>query len=101
MTHTFPQPTIDIGTLIDTNPDIHDGCPIVAGTGATVRRIALWYRQGLAPEAIADRIPHLSLAQIFAALTFYYANRSAIDTDLENELAEGDRLEALHREAFS
>ena len=31
---------IDIGTLITTHPGIHNGCPIVAGTGVTVRRIA-------------------------------------------------------------
>ncbi|MBW4564119.1 MAG: DUF433 domain-containing protein [Mojavia pulchra JT2-VF2] len=35
----------DIGALINHNPEIHGGCPIIAGTGVTVRRIAIWYKQ--------------------------------------------------------
>jgi uncharacterized protein (DUF433 family) len=50
----------DIGTLISRQPDIHGGCPIIAGTGVTVRRIAIWYKQRLSAEEIADRIEALS-----------------------------------------
>lgn len=86
----------DIGTLISRNPDIHRGCPIIAGTGVTVRRIAIWYKQGLNAEEIADRIGHLTLAQVYAALTYYHANREEIDADIAAEEAEGDRIEALN-----
>jgi uncharacterized protein (DUF433 family) len=85
----------DIGTLISRQPDIHGGCPIIAGTGVTVRRIAIWYKQGLSAEEIADRIGHLTLAQVYAALTYYHANREEIDADIAAEAAEGDRIEAL------
>lgn len=85
----------DIGTLISRNPDIHGGCPIIAGTGVTVRRIAIWYKQSLSAEEIADRIGHLTLAQVYAALTYYHANRDEIDADIAAEAAEGD-LEALN-----
>jgi uncharacterized protein (DUF433 family) len=37
----------DIGTLITRYPQIHDGCPIIAGTGVTVRRIAADYNLSL------------------------------------------------------
>ena len=90
------MPTItDIGTLISRNPDIHGGCPIIAGTGVTVRRIAIWYKQSLSAEEIADRIGHLTLTQVYAALTYYHANREEIDADIAAEAAEGDRIEAL------
>ncbi|MEG4350623.1 DUF433 domain-containing protein [Microcoleus sp. LAD1_D3] len=85
----------DIGTLISRQPDIHGGCPIIAGTGVTVRRIAIWYKQGLSPEEIVDRIGHLTLTQVYAALTYYHANREEIDADIAAEAAEGERIEAL------
>ncbi|MEG4493346.1 DUF433 domain-containing protein [Microcoleus sp. D3_18_C4] len=86
----------DIGTLISRQPDIHGGCPIIAGTGVTVRRIAIWYKQSLSAEEIADRIGHLTLTQVYAALTYYHANREEIDADIAAEAAEGDRIEALN-----
>ena len=86
----------DIGTLISRNPEIHGGCPIIAGTGVTVRRIAIWYKQGLNAEEIADRIGHLTLTQVYAALTYYHANRDEIDADIAAQEAEGDRIEALN-----
>ena len=85
----------DIGTLISRQPNIHGGCPIIAGTGVTVRRIAIWYKQSLSAEEIADRIGHLTLTQVYAALTYYHANREEIDADIAAEEAEGDRIEAL------
>lgn len=85
----------DIGTLISRQPDRHGGCPIIAGTGVTVRRIAIWYKQGLSAEEIADRIGHLTLTQVYAALTYYHANRDEIDADIAAEAAEADRIEAL------
>ena len=88
--------SIDIGTLITRSPDIHGGRPIISGTGVTVRRIVVWYKLGLMPEEIPDRIGHLTLAQVYAALTYYHSNRDEIEADLAQEEAEADRLEALH-----
>lgn len=87
---------INIGTLIESDAKIHRGCPIIAGTGVTVRRIVIWYKLGYSPEEIADEIHHLSLAQVYAALTYYHANKEEIETDIAAEATEADRLEALH-----
>lgn len=84
----------DIGSLIVRSDDIRGGRPRVAGTGVTVRRIVGWYKQGLSPEEIATEIPHLSLAQVYAALTYYHANRHEIEVDLSAEDAEAQNLEA-------
>jgi uncharacterized protein (DUF433 family) len=85
---------VDIGTLIVRTPDIRGGRPRIAGTGVTVRRIVSWYKLGLTPEEITDRVGHLSLAQVHAALTYYHANQEEIETDLATEEAEADRIEA-------
>lgn len=89
----------DIGTLITTTPGVCGGRPRIAGTGVSVRRVAGWYKLGWSPEEIADRIGHISLAQVHAALTYYHANQEAMEADMAAEEAEADRLEREHREA--
>jgi len=87
---------IDIGTLIESNPEIRGGRPCIAETGVSVRRVIQWYKQGHSPEEIADRIGHLSLAQVYAALAYYHANRESIEADLEEEKAVADKLLKEH-----
>ncbi len=86
----------DIGTFITRSPEVRGGRPRIAGTGVTVRRIVALHNQGASPEAIAERIGHLSLAQVHAALVHYYANRAEIDADLAEEKVAYDRLEREH-----
>ena len=92
---------VDIGTLITRSPDVRGGRPRIAGTGITVRRIVGWYRLGLSPEEIADRIEHLSLAQVHAALAYYHANPVEIDADIAADEAEGNKLERDHYQSVS
>src|SRR5436190_24233805 len=85
-----------IGSLIVRSADVRGGRPRVAGTGVTVRRIVGWYKLGLAPEEIVDRIGHLSLAHVHAALAYYHANPEAIESDMAAEDAEAKALEQEH-----
>ncbi len=89
----------NIGTLIVRDPKIRGGRPILAGTGVTVRSIVIWYQQGLTPEQIVDQFGHLSLAQVYAALAYYHANRDEIEADLaeEDRLFEALTAEQLHK----
>ncbi len=84
----------DIGTMIMRTPDIRGGRPHLAGTSVSVQRIAVWYQLGVRPEDIPERIGHLTSAQVFAALAYYFANREEIDADIAAEDAEDDRLDA-------
>ncbi|RUR73920.1 DUF433 domain-containing protein [Chlorogloeopsis fritschii PCC 9212] len=86
----------DIGTLITRDPKLRGGRPIIAGTGTSVRRIAALYKQGYSAEEIAADKDHLTLVQVYAALTYYHANREEIEADLAEEKAEYERLAALH-----
>jgi len=72
----------DIGSLIVLTPDVRSGRARISGTGVTVRRIVEWYKLGYSPEEIAHEIGHITLAQVFAALTYYHANREEIQADL-------------------
>ena len=88
--------SIDIGTLITRTPRLHGGCPHIVGKGVTVRRIVTWYKRGFNAVEICDRIGHLTLAEVYAALTYYHANTEEIETDLLHQAAEAKGLEALH-----
>jgi uncharacterized protein (DUF433 family) len=87
--------TIEIGTLITHSDEIKNGKPIITGTGVTVHRIVSWYKLGLTPEEILNRMghPNLNLAKIYAALSYYHANRENIEADLSAELAEAEKFE--------
>ena len=89
-------PVTDIGSLIVRSDDIRGGRPRVAGTGVTVRRIVGWYQQGLTPEEMTTEMPHLSLAHVYAALTYYHANRGEIEADIAAEDAAATHLETQH-----
>lgn len=88
------QTITDIGTLIVRSPDTCGDRPRIAGTRVSVQRIVAWYKQGLNAEEIAARIGHLNLAQVYAALTYYHANKAEIETYLAEELADYQRLAA-------
>lgn len=56
--------------------------PVVVGTDIKVSQIAFEYeRKGMTPDEIVEAHPHLSLADVHAALVFFYDNRSAIHED--------------------
>ena len=51
---------------------------------------------GLSPEDIITELPHLSLAQVYAALTYYHANREEIEADIIAEATTAERLAKQH-----
>jgi len=59
------------------------GSPAIAGTRFAVRSVVHYVlRLGLTAEELAERFPHLTLAQIHDALAYYYDNRPEIDADI-------------------
>jgi uncharacterized protein (DUF433 family) len=96
MGNVMTTATVDIGTLIMRSADVRGGRPRIAGTGVTVQRIVGWYQLGLSPEEIAERIGHLSLAQVHAALTYYHANPEEIRAVIAYDEAVGDRVAQEH-----
>jgi uncharacterized protein (DUF433 family) len=47
---------------------------------------------GSSPEELHFQYPHLSLAQIHAALAYYYDNQTALDAEIERRRREADEL---------
>ncbi|HBU07761.1 MAG: hypothetical protein A2216_05020 [Omnitrophica WOR_2 bacterium RIFOXYA2_FULL_45_12] len=61
------------------NKKIIGGEPVIKGTRTPIRAIAEWWKFGAAPEEIKENLPHLTLAQIFDALSYYDDHRKEIE----------------------
>jgi len=48
----------------------------------------------LSPQQLRETFPHLSLAQIHAALSYYYDHQSVVDAEIQRELIEFDSEKA-------
>jgi uncharacterized protein (DUF433 family) len=68
---------------IASDSEILGGEPIVAGTRTPVRAIVELWRLGVTPEEIPTRLPHLTLAQVFAALSFFCDHQEVILAAIE------------------
>ncbi len=65
------------------NKKILNGEPIIRGTETPVRVVAEFWQSGCKAEEISNHLPHLTLAQIFDALSYYSDYQSEINTYLE------------------
>jgi uncharacterized protein (DUF433 family) len=69
------------------------GVAWIGGTRVKVSEIVLdKMANGWSPEEIHFQHPHLSLAQIHGALTYYYENQTALDAQIRDGLDEADKL---------
>lgn len=87
---------VSIENLLEPRTD-KNGRLFIKGTRMSVHRIARWWRMGLNGEDIHREFPHLSLAQIHAALTYYFANQKGMDAEIDAAIAEERRLAEEHQ----
>lgn len=80
---------------ITTNTEILSGEPIIKGTRTPVRAIVELWRMGIAPEEIPNRLPHLTLAQVFDALSYYSDNQEEINGYIERNRIPDDLIDPL------
>ena len=59
------------------------GRPVIRGTRTPVRSFVTYHRMGNTPDEIQVKLPHLSLAQIYDALSFYDDHQAEVDADIE------------------
>ena len=80
------------------NNEILGGESIIKGTRTPVRAIVEIWRQGTLPEEIPSQLPHLSLAQIFDALSYYSDNQAEINAYIQRNRIPDELLDPLVRE---
>lgn len=75
--------TID---LISTNPNVRGGRPCIAGTGLEVAVIVIAHIvHQRTPDEIASDY-RISLAQVYAALAYYYAHKEEMDALIQERI---------------
>ncbi len=74
-----------LATHIETTPGLVGGRPRIAGRRITVQNIAIWHeRLGLSADEIAGE-HDLSLADVHAALAYYFDHREEIDLAISED----------------
>ena len=69
------------------------GVAYVAGCRSKVGAIAIDYvHNQMSAREIAQSYPHLSLAQIHAALSYYFDNQEEIDSQIQESQADVERI---------
>ncbi len=71
------------------------GEPIVKGTRTPVRAVVELWRLGTAPEEIPHHLPHLTLAQVFDALSYYSDHQEEINAYIEQNRIPDELIDPL------
>ncbi len=59
------------------------GEPVIVGTKTSVRAIVELWRLEVSPEEIPGHLPHITLAQVFDALSYYSDHQAEINDYIE------------------
>lgn len=76
--------------------ELRAGMPYLSGTATKVRMVVVNHQAfGWDGKELQQQMPHLTLGQVYAALSYYYDRKDEIDADI----VEGERIaEALRPE---
>ncbi len=104
---------------IKITPGVNGGKPRIAGHRIRVMDIVLWHNKcGWSPDEIVSQFPQLTLADVYAALTYYWDHKKEIEVEIRRseeveakahsrhpsklmEKLEGKRSEVLSGRAYS
>lgn len=83
---------------ITKTPGVCGGKACIAGSRIRVQDIARKHEQGgMSADAIADELPGITLADIYAALSYYHSHRD----EIAEEIRRGREIEERYRAQFS
>src|SRR2546423_1965011 len=78
------------------------GVPWIAGANTKVVEVVLDKKAyGWSPEEMHRQHPHLSMAQIHAALAYYYEHQAEVDADIERRDRYVEELRAQQKNQFT
>jgi uncharacterized protein (DUF433 family) len=82
-----------IAEHIEVTPGVCGGKPRIAGRRIRVQDVVVWHEQlGLSPDEIVSEYPQITLADVHAALAYYYDHREEIRRQMDED---EDRAAAL------
>jgi uncharacterized protein (DUF433 family) len=82
---------------IVSRPEVCGGKPCIADTRIRVQDIYVWHEvQGQSADEIASRFAHITLADVYAALAYYWDHRGEIQRQMDEETAFVERMKRKH-----
>ncbi len=82
---------VDIGTLIESIPGVYGGLPRLARTGLPIIQLVAELRGGRTIDEVMDAYG-LDPESGYAGLAFYLANKAALDQQLDERNALGEKM---------
>ena len=80
---------------IEKTPGVCGGRACIAGHRIRVLDIVVWHeKRGYSPEEIVEMFPGINLADVYAALTYYFDNRQEIEDEFRKSDESGAWLQA-------
>jgi uncharacterized protein (DUF433 family) len=90
--------TVTEHPYIVTEEEILGGEPIIKGTRTPVRAIVETWRMDIAPEEIPHHLPHLTVAQVFDALSYYSNHQDEINAYIARNHVPDELIDPLVRD---
>ena len=82
---------------ITRTPGVCGGRACLAGHRVRVLDIAIWHEQmGFCPDDIVSEIPSITLADVHAALAYYYDHRTEIQQEIREEREQAEEIRRVH-----
>src|SRR3954466_2425640 len=86
---------LGVADYIMKTPGVCSGQPRIAGTRIKVKHVYTWVEcMGMTPAQVVAEYPHLTMAQVHAALAYYWSHRDEIHQDIETEAKLAAELQA-------
>jgi uncharacterized protein (DUF433 family) len=90
----YMEPTLE-RRHVESRPGVCGGKPCIAGTRIRVQDIYVCHElKGMSPDEIVVAYPSISLADVHAALAYYFDHRDEITRQMHEENAFVDALKA-------
>ena len=77
-----------IHPYISRNTKVCGGEPVISGTRISVRLIVEWENAGKSVDEIVAMYPHITHAQVYDALSYYYDHKKEIDIYIKENTEE-------------
>jgi uncharacterized protein (DUF433 family) len=86
---------------ITKRPGVRGGKACIDQTRICVNNVVFLHKEGQTPAQILVEYPDLNLAQVHAALTYYYDHQDEIEAELAEEEDRDERCERRRAEALA
>ena len=82
---------------IVSRPEVCGGKACIAGTRIRVQDIYVWHElQGTSADEIVSRFEHITMADVYAALAYYWDHRDEIQRQMQEETAFVEQMKLKH-----